>query len=255
MSHEPCRLCREHLIAGGHALTKGQLCHTQVLVGLGEIGLGGLIGLEGLLIFEVGLCYLELYLLFGLFHFEVLNLSIDKCGFVFVAQPAPVPERNLDNGTNGIVEAKLLLEAIIDMRIGGEHTAHSSHSGQHLAACHFSLFVKDLHAQLQGIEVVAALIDLRHVDGSGLEWNVKFSSQLIGKNHRLIEGLATELCQRHACQHQSVAHLGECHVSLIHLHIHAQQCGIGSHALLEHLLHVVVESSHQVEVALSEAFL
>ena len=63
------------------------------------------------------------------------------------------------------------------------------------------------------------------------------------------------LTKQHLREHQSVVHLPECHLGLVHSHADAQSVALGGHALFYQSLHVALQFLHQFHVALSQSFL
>ena len=88
---EPCSLCCKHLVDGTHAFPERDAGNAEVLISLCEIGLGGLEGLEGLLITKGSLTDLLGDCRLGIVQFQALDIGLDLSGLNLVAQPAPMP--------------------------------------------------------------------------------------------------------------------------------------------------------------------
>ena len=252
---EPSGLGGEHVIDGAHALLEGQIGDAQVLIGLSQIGLSGLIGLERLLIAESGLADLQGDLLLGIIQFQALDVGLDLSSLDLVAQPAPVPQGHPQGGAHAEGGSKAVLKAIIAVGIGGMHSGDSGQLGHHLAAGDLDLLVIDLSGQFQRAHVMALAIDLIQVVGGRGQSDVQLIVALIGQCHHGVDGQSAQLGQQHARQRHAIVNLGQVNVGLVEFHVNRQLVSQGSDTLVDHRLDVVVEFLHQTDITAREFLL
>ena len=73
----------------------------------------------------------------------------------------------------------------------------------------------------------------------------KSRALLVRQRNRLVLVKPDQLTQQHFRQRQTVLHLCQCHLGLVDAYADAQAVALRGHTLVDHLLHVALQSTCQ----------
>ena len=128
----------------------------QVQVGAGHLHL-----LQGLVKELALLGYLEVNHLFGIVQLVLVQTGFRLGFLVFEQGLAAMGDGNFHHDAGAQVAAlPLVLEAVVDIRVGNGESAHEGHGGHEVCAHHFGFLVKDFGGQGEAAGLRAGLIDV-----------------------------------------------------------------------------------------------
>ena len=247
MGFEPGGLGGHHVVGGDYAFLEAEGGGAQVVLGLGQVGLGGGVGLDRFLSLIRGLADLQLYHFAGILHLQFHDGLLRAGCAIFVVVAAPVPDGDFHHHAHREGAAEAGLEAVEHVGVAERVGSDQRHIGEHGAQRHTLLHPRGVGGKLQGVEVGTVGVHLLHVVAAGyLGLRIDALGAFVGYLHLRVDGQTAELGQRHAAQAQSVLHLQEVYIGFVELHIHAQLVALGGYTLLHHLLHVAVERIEQI---------
>ena len=211
--------------------------------------------LERLLELELALCHLQIDLLAYIAQLHHGYAGGCLGGAYLVAAFKPVPHGYLYQYAYVPYAGKLAFKPIEDIGVAHHVSAGKCHMGQSggadeatALAAQFDGVLEHLYLWARSIGCVGCFIGLCYDRGECLH-------VLVGEGYLPVHGQTAELAEHHLGQRQAVLDLGELHVGLVDLDIDLESVGLGSHALSNHLLHILAELLDQVAIALGQLLL
>ena len=156
----------------------------------------------------------------------------------------------------GIEESTpVLLESILNIRIGHRIRSHQSYFRHHVGSCHPDFSVIDLRGQLKalclrpvGIYLIQILVRTHLRDrnvGEGFVSKYDLSAEI--KTYLLAE--------KHFGKSQAIVGLGFEHVRLVGFHLYLESIRLRGHTFLDKKIHIVLHLVKKVSVGVGEFFL
>ena len=252
---QPCRLGLHHRRHGDDTLAETKVGGTQVLVGTLATGDSHVQLLAGLGHMETALVDLQLDLLTSLVQFQGSNGRRSFGSTHLIGHIAPVPHGHANHYAHVPCAHKLLLETVVHAGVRSREATYQRHLRQVASLQDVGGLPTHIDDILQHLQLRTVLSSQRHTGLGQSLHSVQIVTLLVSQRHLFVDGQAAQLAKQHLRQHQSVVHLDQRHLGLVHLNGNAQSLRTGSHTLGNHLLHVLVQLLHQFQVGLSQFLL
>ena len=150
---------------------------------------------------------------------------------------------------------KLLLEAVEHVGVGDGIAARQRHLWQVAGFQQIGGLLAQVDGILQQAQFGTEGLCLFHFGFRCQADDGNVLGILVGQRHLLVDRQSDGLAEEHLRQHHAVVDARQRHLGLVHLHVDGQTVATCGHALVNHLVDVVVELLHQVEIGLGQSLL